>query len=186
MVGLAAVALCYPPAQRLLLLTPIGILLLFSGISRSALGFWFFKKGSRWRKLVQLSATVDLAAGIAAFVLLYLGQVKLHLLIGLWLLLSGFFQHKRYLYLKRRWPACSAVGFVAALSVIGGSFLLASVPAGWAASPFALSATLGMIGLFKIYAFVKLGQIRQCSPPKEQAPSSEAGALLPFYPFNLN
>lgn len=184
MLGLSVVALCYTVEQRLPLLTPLGILLGFSGITRLIFSAWFFRKGSSWRKLIQQSALIDLLASGAALVLLYQGSNQLALLLGLWLVLSGYFQIRRYAYLRQQWPACTPAGLTGILSVSMGAFLLANIQGQWLSAPFDLSLPLALLGLFKIYAFIKLGQMRQRF--SSEASFADQGPFPPYSPLNLN
>ena len=154
MLGLSAVALCYPMEQRLSLLIPFGLLLGFSGITRLIISAWFFRRGSAWRQLVQQSAVADLLSGGAALVLLFQGSNQLVLLLGLWLVLSM------------------------------GAFLLANIQGQWLSAPLDLSLPLALLGLFKIYAFIKLGQMRQRFSNGE--PVADQEPFPPYSPLNLN
>ncbi|WP_282776399.1 DUF308 domain-containing protein [Phaeodactylibacter xiamenensis] len=184
MLGLSAVALCYPMEQRLSLLIPFGLLLGFSGITRLIISAWFFRRGSAWRQLVQQSAVADLLSGGAALVLLFQGSNQLVLLLGLWLVLSGYFQIRRYAYLREQWPACTPAGLTGILSVSMGAFLLANIQGQWLSAPLDLSLPLALLGLFKIYAFIKLGQMRQRFSNGE--PIADQEPFPPYSPLNLN
>lgn len=184
MLGLSAVALCYPMEQRLSLLIPFGLLLGFSGITRLIISAWFFRRGSAWRQLVQQSAVADLLSGGAALVLLFQGSNQLVLLLGLWLVLSGYFQIRRYAYLRQQWPACTPAGLTGILSVSIGAFLLANIQGQWLSAPLDLSLPLALLGLFKIYAFIKLGQMRQRFSNGE--PVADQEPFPPYSPLNLN
>lgn len=184
MLGLSVVALCYPIEQRLPLLIPLGLLLGFSGITRLIISAWFFRRGSAWRQLVQQSALADLLAGGAALVLLLQGSNQMVLLLGLWLILSGYFQIRRYAYLRQQWPACTPAGLTGILSVSLGVFLLANIQGQWLSDPLDLSVPLALLGLFKIYAFIKLGQMRQRF--SNETPIADQEPFPPYSPLNLN
>lgn len=184
MLGLSVVALCYPIEQRLPLLIPLGLLLGFSGITRLIISAWFFRRGSAWRQLVQQSALADLLASGAALVLLLQGSNQMVLLLGLWLVLSGYFQIRRYAYLRQQWPACTPAGLTGILSVSLGVFLLANIQGQWLSAPLDLSVPLALLGLFKIYAFIKLGQMRQRF--SNETPIADQEPFPPYSPLNLN
>lgn len=180
MLGFSIVALCYNMEQRMLLLTPLGILLSFSGITRLVFSAWFFRKGSTWRALVQQSAAVDFLAGGAALFLLQQSINHIAILLGLWLVVSGYFQIRKYAYLKHQWPDCTPAGLTGLLSVVIGAFLMANEQAQWLSPPIDLSVPLGIVGLFKIYAFIKLGQINRRSSvevPTPERPFSSYSSL---------
>jgi uncharacterized membrane protein HdeD (DUF308 family) len=184
MLGLSAVALCHTVDERFSLLAPLGLLLGFSGITRLIISAWFFRRGSVWRGLVQQSAVADLLSGGAALVLLLQGSNQLVLLLGLWLVLSGYFQIRRYAYLRQQWPACTPAGLTGILSVSMGAFLLANIQGQWLSAPLDLSLPLALLGLFKIYAFIKLGQMRQRFSSKVSFADQEP--FPPYSPLNLN
>jgi uncharacterized membrane protein HdeD (DUF308 family) len=184
MLGLSVVALCYTVEQRLSLLVPMALLLGFSGITRLIISAWFFRRGSAWRRLVQQSALTDLLAGGAAWLFLLQGSNRIVLLLGLWLVLSGYFQIRRYAYLRQQWPACTPAGLTGMLSVSMGVFLLADGQTHWLSAPLDLSIPLALIGLFKIYAFIKLGRIRQRS--STSAATTPQEPFPPYSTLNLN
>lgn len=184
MLGLSAVALCHTIDERFSLLAPLGLLLGFSGITRLMTSAWFFRRGSAWRQLVQQSALIDLMAGAAALLLLLLGSNQIVLLLGLWLILSGYFQIRRYAYLRQQWPACTPAGLTGILSVTMGGFLLANIQGQWLSAPLDLSVPLALLGLFKIYAFIKLGQMRQRF--SNETPIADQEPFPPYSPLNLN
>lgn len=183
MLGFGAVALCFPLEQRMSLLTPLIILLGFSGVTRLIFGAWFFQKGSTWRRLVQQSALVDLLAGGVALLMLYQHNYRITLLLGLWFTVSGYFQIRRYDFLRHQCPGCTPAGLTGALSIIAGVFLFANELVHWVGAPLDLSAPLIIIGLFKIYAFIKLGRIHRRSFQEEAATKD---AFAPYAPLNLN
>ena len=65
-----------------------------------------------------------------------------------------------------------------------GAFLLANIQGQWLSAPLDLSLPLALLGLFKIYAFIKLGQMRQRFSNGE--PVADQEPFPPYSPLNLN
>lgn len=189
MLAFGAVAWCYSGPELLIMLTPFGMVLFVGGVARLLLNSWHFHPGSQWRRLLRQSGWSDIFISAAAFIFLSLDLLATIELFAAWLIFSGYFHVRRFLYLKEKYgPGCSfPLGALGWLSILAGILLGSDALWPWLSHTHYFSGAAILLGLGKIYAFFKPDPERRRS--REKGMEGQIGRRdrpSPLSPLNLN
>ncbi|MEQ9438682.1 MAG: hypothetical protein RIG62_06520 [Cyclobacteriaceae bacterium] len=154
------VALCYPGEDILALMMPFGILVTLNALTVIGKNIRFFTGNFDWQHSFR-KGLAELLIGLTAIVAVIIAVPIFLELIALWTILNGINQITSFYQLRDRmshWLGMVAIGGASVLFgiFIGANLIVEVVSLTYEVAGFAL-----VLGSSLVYAYVKLGRIRQ-------------------------